>query len=79
MEKICILAEAIIFSFCQDLSVLEYAWKSKNRYSSSYETLYNILLVFNFCLLMNLICVICQSVFLGRIIKNDLRQQRWNN
>ena len=70
-EGICILFEGIIilcFWLVLIISILILKCKGKLG-----EHVYNILFLFlNFILLLNLICLICQSVFLGKIIKNDL-------
>ena len=70
-EGICILVEGIIifcFGFVIILTLI--IIKCKRLLG---EPVYYILFGFlNFILLLNLICLICQSVFLGKIIKNDL-------
>ena len=73
-EGIIILVEAIIiFSFWPALFLfISIAWcKAKSLFEEG--IIYNILFVFLIiCLLINLAFAICQSVFLGRIIKYDL-------
>ena len=73
MEQICILVEAIIifsFWFTLSLTICIACCKSK---SSMGEFIYYIFFVYLIiCLIMNLICIICQAVFLGKIIKYDL-------
>ena len=65
-EKLCLLIEAIlIFSDLLGLIIYIIVIKCKRR---KYK--YKILLIFLIiCLSLNLISIICQSVFLGRIIK----------
>ena len=74
MVKICLLVEAIIiFSvfflmscfFCLIISAL--------RHGGVSSALYELFLIFLIIILsLNLVCIICQSIFLGRIIKYDL-------
>ena len=73
MEKICILVEAIIiFCFWIVLSIYICILYCKSKDTIS-EYSHDVTLVFLIiCLVMNLICIICQGVFLGRIIKYDL-------
>ena len=73
MEKVCLIVEAIII-FCFWIAIVIFIciWRCQSRYTLS-QNLYDISFGFLFiCLVMNLICIICQSVFLGRIIKYDL-------
>ena len=73
MEQICIIVEAtIIFSFWFTLSLVICIGFCKAK-SNAGEFLYVIFFVYLIiCLTMNLICMICQAVFLGRMIKYDL-------
>ena len=75
MEQKLLLTEAIIILFFS-LHLLLYPCIScccPRRICFSYDKIYNVLFFFIIiCLIMNLICIICQAVFLGRIIKYDL-------
>ena len=75
MEQTLLLTEAIIILFFS-LHLLLYPCIScccPRRICFSYDKIYNVLFFFIIiCLIMNLICIICQAVFLGRIIKYDL-------
>ena len=74
MVKICLLVEVIIifsvfilmYCFCCLVSL-------GLRHGGARDLLYGVFLVFLIInLSLNLVCIICQSVFLGRIIKYDL-------
>ena len=76
MEKTCSLVEAlIIFAFFLGLAIepcYTRCCKRKKLYNSKvskYDVFFCFLII---CLALNLTCVICQAVFLGRIIKYDL-------
>ena len=76
METICLLVEAIIiFSFLLGLalypciSFCKIKKRKQNSKVSWYDVFFGFLII---CLMLNLICTICQAVFLGRIIKYDL-------
>ena len=72
MEKICILVEAIIIFCFLGLVLYMISARCKSCYDfkkSIYDILFGFLVI---CLLLNLTCIICQSVFIGRIIKYDL-------
>ena len=66
-EGICILIEAI-FIFCILIGLIIFIVCKRDSGSNLYDILFIFLII---CLVLNLICIICQAVFLGRIIKYD--------
>ena len=73
MEAICVIVEAIIifgFLLTQILFMISALCKSSYNFEKYKDG--NFFIFLFIILLLNLICIICQSVFLGRIIKYDL-------
>ena len=73
MERVCVLVEAIIILCFWVVLFIIYTCIECKSYSGAGDETYVVLFVFLvICFLLNLICIICQSVFLGRIIIYDL-------
>jgi len=71
MESYCLIVESIIiFSFFLVIVLILIIQKIKSVYNRNKEEIIIAFLLLSFILFF--ICIICHSVFLGRIIYNDL-------
>ena len=72
-EKICVFVESLIIFFFLSAIAIYYFFLCYESSCIHEDFIYDILFVFLIiCLVLNLICTICQSIFLGFIIKNNL-------
>ena len=71
MERICLIVESIIiFSILLTILLIVIILKIKSAFNENSDIILLVFLILSFLLFF--ICIICHSVFLGRIIYNDL-------